>query len=258
MSSWPRTFLDADDWVSFDGRPVTSAASSFLHQHQLDLQYLTADKHLLEVLEETAVAVDGALSAELPHPATPMQDRLQRANVRGAIAMSDRVRGELALTRYVDNYLTYIADLLREIFIARPDTLRSREQLTVDEVLSNATMEDLTAYLADRKVTRLSFRGLGELTDYFAGTLGLRLVEDPELRDCRGIVDERAIASGLDAAVYAAGERVRVSSGAGFRMMAGVVVAVLDIDERAASKFALAREEHAEARSGQLGVDRRN
>lgn len=232
----------------------------------------------MKVLEEAAVAVDGALSAELPHPVTPMQDRLQRANVRGAIAMSDRVRGELALTRYVDNYLTYVADLLREIFVARPDTLRSREQLTVDEVLSNRTMEDLTAYLADRKVTRLSFRGLGELTDYFAGTLGLRLVEDLELHNLmvqwvalrnlvthrRGVVDDRAIASGLDAAVYATGERVEISSGAGFRMMAGVVVAVLDIDERAAVKFALSREQYADndtedqARGDYLGVDTDN
>jgi hypothetical protein len=112
---------------------------------------------------------------------------------------------EMAFLRVVDNYLTYLTELLSEIFLARPETLRSSEQVKVDFVLGHASMDELIARLAQRKVDRLAFSGMGELANYFGEDLKLplflvdgdleRAVRLIEVRNLlvhnRGIVNER-------------------------------------------------------------------
>lgn len=114
-------------------------------------------------------------------------------------------------------------------------------------------MEQLVTFLADRKLSRLSFKGLGELEDYFVQRLGLALVDDNRLAEHlrewvalrnllthrRGVVDQRALTGGLTSEQYTVGERVRISRDNGFRLLAAVVTAALDLDQRIATKFSL-------------------
>src|SRR5271157_4510607 len=46
---------------------------------------------------------------------------------------------EMAVCRVVDNYLTYVSDLLGLIFSARPETLKSSEEVTLEFVLTHRT-----------------------------------------------------------------------------------------------------------------------
>jgi hypothetical protein len=93
-----------------------------------------------------------------------------------------RVLAEAYLTRCVDNYLSYLSDLLFEIYVARPECLRSKAQERLDFVLSHSRMEDLIASLAEKQVRERSYSSIKDLMEYFERRLGLVLVESAEVR----------------------------------------------------------------------------
>ena len=254
MRNWPEDYRGSAEWSEKPANDLTNAGHRFLTQHVSDLQFFTRDLRLLETLDDAATVVDGALS-QLGVTRTPLRNRLQSMGIWAKSDALDESGGELIVTRYVDSYLTYVAELLHEVLLVRPEILSSQEQITVEESLTHSTMEELVAYLADRKVSRLSFKGLGDLDRYFSRNLGVGLVDDPALGQLlrewvalrnlvthrRGVVDLRAHNGGLPPAHYALGEQVRITRTNGFRMLAAVVIAVFDLDRRIIAKFDLPR-----------------
>lgn len=253
MRKWPDEYRLSTSWVEQLPVQMTTSGSAFVGQHMRDLRFFTRDLQLLETLDEAATVVDNALSDETISR-TPLRNRLRAMGVWPPAEDVDLPRGELILTRYIDSYLTFLSELLHEVLLVRPEILSSQEQVTLKDALRHETMEDLVAFLADRKVSRLSFMGLSDIEDYFRQHLGLSLVSDSSLAEHlrewvalrnllthrRGIVDQRALASGLPLDQYKVGDRVRVSRDNGFRLLAAVVVAVIDLDARVAAKFSLA------------------
>lgn len=99
---------------------------------------------------------------------------------------------EMTLTRVVDNYLAFVAELLALIFRTRPEALRSGEQVRVDFVLAHSSMEELIDALTERRVERLTYAGFQALHDDVERDLGFRLFpSDDELREAVRSVEIR-------------------------------------------------------------------
>lgn len=99
---------------------------------------------------------------------------------------------QMQITRTVDHYLAYVADLLSAIFLARPETLRSTESVKVDFVLRHETMEDLMQALAERRVEKLAYSGLRDLSDSLANRPELSLFScEEDLLHAARIVEDR-------------------------------------------------------------------
>src|SRR6266511_3891545 len=111
----------------------------------------TASKALLEYEEDEAKRTE-----------------LQAAMDRGA-GTTDLLRSnrhlvlQMAVQRSVDNYLTYLSELLALLFRTRPETLRSSETVPLEEVLRHMSMDELIAALAERRVERLAYLGMADL-----------------------------------------------------------------------------------------------
>lgn len=56
---------------------------------------------------------------------------------------------------FVDNFETYLSDLLFEIFLAKPQTLKSKQMVTVEEVLNCSDIQDFVRYWAQQKLHKL-------------------------------------------------------------------------------------------------------
>jgi len=89
---------------------------------------------------------------------------------------------QMFLCRSVDNFLTYISELLTLIFRTRPETLRSRAQVRLDYILKFENMTDLISALVERRVNELSYQGMEQLTDDLRESIGLQLFTDDLLR----------------------------------------------------------------------------
>lgn len=110
---------------------------------------------------------------------------------------------EMVLCRLVDNFTSYLSEVIRECLRARPEILKSKETLTVESLLQFGSLEELQNWLVDRKVDELAYAGFGNLSEWLEKRLGVAdfnaiparsmLVETLELRNC--IVHNRSRAS---------------------------------------------------------------
>lgn len=87
---------------------------------------------------------------------------------------------EILIVRLVDNYLNYLASLLFEIFIQRPETLKSSETINLETVLSHESIDSLVRAIAERKIEELGYRSFNDLSKYFIEKFKLKLCRDED------------------------------------------------------------------------------
>src|SRR5271157_5273614 len=76
---------------------------------------------------------------------------------------------EAFLVRFVDNFQTYLAAILRDVLRTTPEMLKSRQQtVTLEYLLQFASMEDLQLDLVESRVNSLSYKGFEELEKWFS------------------------------------------------------------------------------------------
>lgn len=98
-----------------------------------------------------------------------------------------QVLSRMAFSYVVDNFLTYVSDLLALIFRTKPEALRSSQMIKFEDILKHQSMPDLIGALADRRVQTLAYKGMPELNDELSRALGLPLF--PNERDLHKAVN---------------------------------------------------------------------
>lgn len=83
---------------------------------------------------------------------------------------------EMILSRIVDNFTTYLSEIVREALVAKPEMLRSAQQIRIDYALGFPTMDELREDLIDRKVLELSYLGFAELAAWCSSRMGVDLI----------------------------------------------------------------------------------
>ena len=65
------------------------------------------------------------------------------------------VMSRILFCSYVDNFETYLSNLLYEIYLSKPETLKSHQQVSVKEVLDCGDMQEFIEYIAKEKIGKL-------------------------------------------------------------------------------------------------------
>lgn len=79
----------------------------------------------------------------------PTDPNMPTANQEGKILT------RILFSSFVDNFETYLSDLLYEIFLAKPATLKSSQQVTIEEVLNCSDLQEFVKYWAKQKLGKL-------------------------------------------------------------------------------------------------------
>ena len=66
-----------------------------------------------------------------------------------------KVLSRILFSSFVDNFETYLSDLLFEIYLANPSTLKSKQTVTVEEVLNCSDLQEFISYWAKQKILKL-------------------------------------------------------------------------------------------------------
>lgn len=82
---------------------------------------------------------------------------------------------EIVLCRLVDNFNTFLSEIVREALASRPEMLKSQESIRIDYLMSFESREDLIEDLVDRKVADLSYGGFNSLNQWIEDRMGIRL-----------------------------------------------------------------------------------
>ncbi|WP_417799184.1 helix-turn-helix domain-containing protein [Tenacibaculum sp.] len=66
-----------------------------------------------------------------------------------------KILTRILYSSFADNFETYLSELLYEIFLANPSTLKSKQEVTVEEVLNCSDLQDFIKYCANQKIGKL-------------------------------------------------------------------------------------------------------
>jgi len=66
-----------------------------------------------------------------------------------------KILTRILFSSFADNFETYLSDLLYEIFLANPDTLKSQKEVTIKEVLDCSDMQEFVHYWANKQISKL-------------------------------------------------------------------------------------------------------
>ena len=126
-------------------------------------------QQLADTARDLSGGVNSAPSAVGTSPA--LQARLEQASTR--LQSWSALTGQLCLCRYVDQYFTYLTDLVPALLAAAP-AVAARTAPTSSSCL------DLARVSPDRRVDELTFHTLEELAEAFHTLFGLTLFRSVE------------------------------------------------------------------------------
>lgn len=66
-----------------------------------------------------------------------------------------KILTRILFSSFVDNFESYLSDLLYEIFLANPATLKSKQEVTIEEVLNCSDLQEFVKYWAKQKIGKL-------------------------------------------------------------------------------------------------------
>ena len=235
--------------------PMSEPCSRFFHHHEELCGFFLFAIHLAVQRDEGAKIAAEALydTSSDEEEKTRLKETIERGV--GAIKTLRRYRQFIYQTmvyRAVDNFLTYLAELLALIFRTRPETLKSSETVRLDELLQHSSMEDLINFLAENRMEKLSYQGMRELCSYLDEKLGLKLFDSNddlqravflvEVRNIivhnRGVVN-RIFKSRVPWFEAEMGESINLKFDDVFSHLAFLAKSLRQVDQRASEKFAL-------------------
>lgn len=66
-----------------------------------------------------------------------------------------KILSRILYSSFVDNFETYLSELLYEIYLANPSSLKSKQEVTIEEVLNCSDLQDFIKYWAKQKIGKL-------------------------------------------------------------------------------------------------------
>lgn len=147
-----------------------------------ELQILVLQAVRLRTIQKMAADVEGALAVSVagifgPIGLGPLADRSDEDSIDLKDIAGDMVR-QMTFCRMADSLLSYLGEIIHLIAVQTPDILKTNEQMSVADVLGNATRDDLVAWLAERKGSRLSRAAYSQLIDFVSVKLGASAFDD--------------------------------------------------------------------------------
>jgi hypothetical protein len=167
--------------------PMTEECSQFFDEHWQLASFLLFVMMLAVEKDETERRL---ARLTLQHGNLPDSDRekIVPVTIHGigawqALMTREQTLLQFMLCRAVDNFLSYISELLALLFSSRPETLLGEDKVSYDEILQFQTLEELIGYLAETKVHELSYKGMRELAKYLSKRLGFAFCQDQQAFD---------------------------------------------------------------------------
>jgi hypothetical protein len=88
---------------------------------------------------------------------------------------------EIVLSRAVESFDLYVLGILRAIFEAKPEILKSAKSVDVATLIELRTAEEIIFYLAERQVNELGYKPLSELRKWVLQRTGIDLFKSDEI-----------------------------------------------------------------------------
>ena len=90
---------------------------------------------------------------------------------------------EIMLSRAVESFDLYVVSIVRDLFLAKPEMMKSEGTIDVSTVIESGTYEEIVYRIAERKLHELTYKSLGDLRKFVLGRSGVDLFKSEEIFD---------------------------------------------------------------------------
>ncbi|AEI94254.1 hypothetical protein [Roseobacter litoralis] len=97
---------------------------------------------------------------------------------------------QVMLSRATESFDLYLTTILRDIFLARPEMLKSDSKIDVSTIIETGNYEDLIWQIVERKVHELSYKPLRELRKFISSRTGIEIFPSEEAFEITLIASE--------------------------------------------------------------------
>jgi hypothetical protein len=126
---------------------------------------------------------------DLGHILYPIDPNAPTVNQEG------KILARILFSSFVDNFETYLSDLLYEIFLAKPATLKSNGTVTIKEVLDCSDLQEFVNYLAKQKIGKLQKGSVKGFIADNAQIKNLNVIDDLKQNEIEKILQIRHLYS---------------------------------------------------------------
>ncbi len=103
------------------------------------------------------------------------------ANVLFDVRTYEHYFGQMAFSRVIDNTINYFKDILAEVIVKNPQILKTTNELErLDYILDFSNIDDLKKALAEKKISKLFYKGIDDIEKYFKDKLGIKLFKSED------------------------------------------------------------------------------
>ncbi len=99
-------------------------------------------------------------------------------------------QSELMMIRLVDNFMSFLSELLQACMSKKPELLRSKEHIKTEDALRFTNRRELVDFLVNRKLNELSYGGLRGIEEFLDQRLGMALVDNDAERTALSVAIE--------------------------------------------------------------------
>lgn len=156
----------SDDLVSLEERVYKRFGASTQVENPIEIEFAAAGyEKIVEVNTQLDVYKEQATSAKIKL-VEHYQSILKIMDDLGSILYPDdpeqatnnqegKVLTRILFSSLADNFETYLSDLLYEIFLAKPESLKSKKTVTIKEVLDCTDLQEFVHYWANKQIGKL-------------------------------------------------------------------------------------------------------
>lgn len=92
------------------------------------------------------------------------------------------LQSENIVIRVVDNFLSYLSEIIQVAIKKQPKILMSEETIKVEDVLRFSRYSDLVSYLVEKKINDLSYSSIRDVEQFMKKRTGIAMFESDEDR----------------------------------------------------------------------------
>ncbi len=100
---------------------------------------------------------------------------------------------ETILVRHIENFINYLSAVLFEIFITRPETLKSSDKVDVAKILEHDSIESLVREIAETKVDSISYSSFSKMSEFFEERFKISLASKEDIQLLHEYIEIRNI-----------------------------------------------------------------
>nr|WP_319401830.1 ATP-binding protein [uncultured Carboxylicivirga sp.] len=102
-----------------------------------------------------------------------------------------KILSRILFSSYVDSFEAYLSDLLYEIFLANPASLKSQQNVTIEEVLNCSDMQEFIEYWSKLKISKLQKGSVKGFIKENKQIKDLNVIDETEMSEIERILQIR-------------------------------------------------------------------